>query len=139
MKKVDHSQIDHSQIDHSQIDHSQVDHFHQLMISAEISESKNSQQISQPLSETGIASLNVVNKPKNQISSSNLKESHIIERKRTRRLNPKYAIQHVFTSDTFTSEKISKILAFHAAFLAEINRISKISVHAKNLLPPPIN
>ena len=126
-------------IDHSQIDHFQIDHFHQLMIPTKISESKNFQQISQLLFETGIASLNVVNKPKNQILSSNLKKFHIIEKKRTRRFNSKYAVQHVFIPDTFTSEKISKIFAFHATFLIEINRISKISIHAKNLSPPPTN
>ena len=129
MKKIDHSQIDHFQIDHS----------HQLMILAETFESKNFQQIFQFLFETEVAPLNVVNKSKNQISSSNLKEFHIIEKKRTRRFNSKYAIQHVFIFDTFISEKNSKIFAFHAAFLIGINRISKISVHAKNLFFPPTN
>ena len=129
MKKVDHFQVDHFQIDHS----------HQLMISTEIPESENFQQIFQFLSETKVAPLNVVNRSRNQILFSNLKKSHIIEKKRTRRLNSKYAVQHVFIFDTFIFEKISKILAFHAAFLAEINRISEISIHAKDLLPPPIN
>ena len=121
-----------------------VDHFHQLMTLTEISELKNFQQIfqnTQPLSETGIAPLNVVNKSKSQIFCSNLKKFHIIEEKRICRLNPKYAIQHVFISDqhTFIFEKISKIFAFHATFLVEINRISEISIHAKDLPPPSTN
>ena len=137
-------------VDHFQIDHFQIDHFHQLMTSAEISESENFQQNfqleknTQSLLETEIAPLNVVNRSKSQISFSNLKKFHIIEKKRTRRFNSKYAIQHVFVfdtfiPDTFISEKISKIFAFHATFLAEINKISKISIHAKNLLSPLTN
>ena len=122
----------------------EVDHPHQLMTPAETPEPENSQQISQPLPETGVAPLDVVNRPRSQIPSSNLKESHIIEGKRTRRPNPRYAAQHVFTPDTFTPdtfipEEISKIPAFHAAFLAGTNRISEIPVHAKDLPPPPTN
>ena len=109
------------------------------MIPAETFEPENFQQISQFLFETEVASLNVVNKSRSQILFSNLKESHIIEKKRTRRLNSKYAIQHVFISDTFIFEKISKIFAFHATFLAEINKISEISIHAKNLFPLSTN
>ena len=122
-----------------------IDHSYQLMISTKTLESENSQQIfqleenTQPLSETKIAPLNVVNRSRSRIFSSNLEKFHIIEKKRIRRFNSKYAIQHVFISDTFISEKNSKIFAFHATFLAGINKISEISIHAKNLPPSSTN
>ena len=124
-----------------------IDHFHQLMISTEISESENFQQIfqfeenTQFLSETRIASLNVVNRSKNQIFFSNLKKSHIIEKNelvisiRNIRRNMSLFLINIH----LLLKKIRKFSRFMQRFLVEINKISGISIHAKDLSPLSTN
>ena len=67
------------------------------------------------LPETGQTPLGIMgHRSRSPIPSSNIEESNIIERKRTRRPNPKYAGVHA----SWTAEEQPKFPAFHMAFMA---------------------
>ena len=120
-----------------------TDHQHQLMTPAETLEpeisrlriSENSDQVPEQLPATAGAPLDVLNMPRRTGPSADLDETNIIEERRTRRLNPRYAAQHALTP-----EENSKIpafhVAFHSAFLAETNKISENLIHVNDLSPP---
>ena len=84
-------------------------------------------------SETDQTSLEVTNfRPRRTEPSTKIEKSNIIEKKRTRIPNKKYATM------TLTSNEEQKFPAFHMAFMVG-TRITNQSIHSNDLSDPPFN